>query len=109
MAKPTVDAPTTAEFEAIASRVAALELRVTAIETAPKSVVFVPATDPIVCPVLKGALLGWISVEPASWLGQILVSGPDSNQVAIDNQRRLVAARDIKEARDYEVVVTALS
>lgn len=109
MAKPTVDAPTTAEFEAVAVRVTALEFRMTAIETAPKNVAFVPALEPFVCPVLKGTLLGWISVEPVSWLGHVLVSGPDSNQVVIDDRRRLLAARDIKEARDYEVIVTALS
>lgn len=132
-----IDAPTSAEFEALEKRVLASESAITATNNAlarladtvsslvervatletdpaplpapqPERIYFTPASVKFISPVLRGTVLGTVFVEPESWSGQIEVSGADIDLFGIDNEHRLIAAQDLKDARDYEVIVTAL-
>jgi hypothetical protein len=71
---------------------------------------FTQVAEPLIAPVPPGTVLGHLTVEPAGWVGDIAVSGPDAPLLAVTGDLGVgsldvVALAGLMDRRDYTATI----
>ncbi len=67
---------------------------------------FAPAAGPFIVPVPPGTVFGRLSVLPAAWVGDLVVSGPDARFFAVSPVMDIMANQPLTTVREYNITVT---
>ena len=75
--------------------------------SASTGVAFTPSAAEFVAPVAAHTTMGTLAVEPAGWVGELTLSGPDAASFMLTTNMSLMASEQLG-AKTYDLTITSM-